>query len=136
MNYTYSLSHDDLVVETKWLGEMSREIIIAGVENRKDWILENCEKAPLILLSDYTNAILDKLTSSDLEAIADRFRGIQDLFPGVNWISIMPTDLKYGIARTWQAYAELIFFSDTHVVKNRAEAEEIISNVLESSSRG
>ncbi len=40
----------------------------------------------------------------------------------------MPTDLKFGLARMWQAYAKELI-SNTHVVRSRDDAEKIISSI-------
>jgi hypothetical protein len=84
MNYAFSFSHDDLVVETRWLGELTGELIAAGVVSRMNWIHENSKKIPLVLLSDYTNADLEKITTSNLRMIASLFRSIMDQSPGIH----------------------------------------------------
>jgi hypothetical protein len=92
MNYTFSLSPDNLVVETRWLGDLTREIIAAGVVSRMNWIHDNSDTIPRIQFSDYRDANLKDLSASDLKMIATMFRGIDDQFPGAHWISVMNTD--------------------------------------------
>lgn len=129
MNYTFSLSHDGKVIETKWIGELTGEIIAMGFDERNTWIEKNVKETPLVLLSDYSEADVEKVTAEGLRLVASLFRGFEDNYPGVLWISIMPTDLKFGLARMWQAYAEKIF-SNTHVVRSRDDAEKIISSII------
>ena len=129
MNYLFSLSDDGLVVETKWVGALTGEIIATGVEERKAWIEANAKGEPRILLSDYTEADVDQLTTEGLRLIASKFKGVQERMPHIHWISIVPTDAKYGLARMWQVYAEE-HFKNSHVVRNRTEADKLIASLI------
>ncbi|MBT8490361.1 MAG: hypothetical protein KJN62_04880 [Deltaproteobacteria bacterium] len=129
MNYSFSLSHDGKVIETKWMGNLTGEIIATGSDKRKTWIEKNTKEIPLVLLSDYTEADVEKVTADGLRIVASRFRGIEDNYPGVYWIAIMPTDLKFGLARMWQSFADELF-SNTHVVRSRDDAEKLISSFI------
>ena len=129
MNYSFSLSHDGKVIETRWFGKLTGEIIAMGFDDRNIWIEKNAKETPLVLLSDYVEADVEKLTADGLLLVASRFQGFEDNYPGVHWISIVPTDLKFGLARMWKAYAEDLF-SNTHVVRSRDEAEQIISSII------
>ena len=129
MNYSFSLSHDGKVIETKWFGQLTGEIIAMGFDDRNTWIEKNAKETPLVLLSDYFEADVEKVTADGLRLVALRFRGFEENYPEVHWISIVPTDLKFGLARMWQAYAEELF-SNTHVVRSRDDAEEIISSII------
>jgi hypothetical protein len=129
MNYTFSLSHDGKVIKTKWIGQLTGEIIAMGFDERNTWIEKSAKETPLVLLSDYSEADVEKVTAEGLRLVASRFQGFEDNYPGVRWISIMPTDLKFGLARMWQAYAEKLF-SNTYVVRSRDDAEKIISSII------
>jgi hypothetical protein len=128
MNYSFSLSHDGKVIETKWFGKLTGEIIAMGFDDRNTWIEKNAKETPLVLLSDYIEADVEKVTADGLRLVASRFRGFEDNYPEVHWISIVPTDLKFGLARMWQVYAEELI-SNTHVVRSRDDAEKIISSI-------
>lgn len=132
MNYSFSLSHDGKVIETKWFGKLTGEIIAMGFDDRNTWIEKNVKETPIVLLSDYSEADVNKVTADGLRLVASRFRGFEDHYPGVYWISIVPTNLKFGLARMWQAYAEELF-SNTHVVRSRDDAEKIISSIISKS---
>ena len=129
MNFTFSLSHNNLVVETRWSGALTSEIISAGIVSHNNWAIKNSDKLPLVLLFDYSQADLTNVTENDLHNIADRFRGLDNLFPDANWVAIMPSDVKYPIVRLWQTFADT-FCNNSLVVRNRPEAEKIISSVL------
>ncbi len=133
MNFDFSLTHDNLVVETLWFGDLTYEIIVAGVVSQNQWILINSDKLPLVLVSDYTKASLNDITETDLQAIADQFHGIEDLFPNMTWIVIMPGNVKYAIVRLWIEHAESLF-TNAHIVNSKSNANDIISNVLNSFS--
>ena len=133
MNYSFSLSHDGKVIETKWFGKLTGEIIAMGFDDRNTWIEKNTKETPLVLLSDYFEADVEKVTADGLRFVASRFRGFEDKYPGIHWISIVPTDLKFGLARMWQSYAEELF-SNTHVVRSRDDAEEIIFSIISRST--
>jgi hypothetical protein len=128
MYYSFSLSHDGKVIETKWFGKLTGEIIAKGFDDRDTWIEKNAKETPLVLLSDYFEAV-EKVTAEGLRMAASRFRGFGDNYPEVHWISIVPTDLKFGLARMWQTYAEELI-SNTHVVRTRDDAEQIISSII------
>jgi hypothetical protein len=128
MNYSFSLSHDGKVIETKWFGKLTGEIIAKGFDDRDTWIEKNAKETPLVLLSDYFEAV-EKVTAEGLRLAASRFRGFEDNYPEVHWISIVPTDLKFGLARMWQTYAEELI-SNTHVVRTSDDAEQIISSII------
>jgi len=134
MNYSFSLSHDGKVIETKWFGKLTGEIIALGYGDRNTWILKNAKETPLVMLSDYCEAEVEEVTADGLQLVASRFRGFGDTYPGAHWISIVPTDLKYGLARMWQTFAEEIF-SNTHVVRSREDAEKIISSIISGSKK-
>jgi len=129
MNYTFSLSHYGKVVETKWIGKLTGEIIAMGFDERNTWIEKSAKETLLVLLSDYSEADVEKVTAEGLRLVASRFQGFEDNYPGVCWISIMPTDLKFGLARMWQSYAEKLF-SNTHVVRSRDDVGKIISSSI------
>lgn len=129
MNYSFALSYDGKVVETKWIGKLTGEIIAMGFDARNSWIEKNTNEIPLILLSDYIEADPENVTADGLRLVASRFRGIEKKYPEVHWISIMPTDLKFGLARMWQVYVEGLF-SNTHVVRSRGDAKELICSVI------
>ena len=131
MNFKFSLTHNNLAAETQWYGDLTYEIIVAGVASQNQWILNNSDKLPLVLVFDYTKASLKNVTETDLQAFADQFHGIEDLFPDITWIAIMPSNVKYDIVRLWIEHAESLF-SNAHVVRNRPKANDIISNVLNS----
>ena len=133
MNYSFSLSHDGKVIETKWFGQLTGEIIAMGFDDRNTWIEKNAKETPLVLLSDYFEADVEKVTADGLRFVASRFRGFEDKYPGIHRISIVPTDLKFGLARMWQSYAEELF-SNTHVVRSRDDAEEIIFSIISRST--
>jgi hypothetical protein len=129
MNYSFSLSHDGKVIKTKWFGILTGEIIAMGFDDRNTWIEGNATETPLVLLSDYFEADVEKLTADGLRLVASRFRDFEDNYPGVHWISIVPTDLKFGLARMWQAYVAGVF-SNTHVVRSRDDAGKIIFSII------
>lgn len=129
MNYSFSLSNDGKVIETKWFGKLTGKIIAMGFDDRNTWIEKNAKETPLAMLSDYSEANVEKVTADELHSVASLFQGFEDNYPGVFWISIVPTDLKFGLARVWQAYAQDIF-SNTHVVRSRDEADTIISSII------
>ena len=129
MNYSFSLSHDGKVIETKWFGKLTGEIIAMGFDDRNTWLEKNTKETPLVLLSDYFEADVKKVTADGLHLVASRLRGFEDNYPGVHWISIVPTDLKFGLAKMWQAYV-MELFSNTHVVRSRDDAEKIISSII------
>ena len=131
MNYSFSLSHEGKVIETKWFGKLTGQIIAKGFDDRNIWIEKNAEETPLVFLSDYAETDVKELTGDGLRFVASRFRGFEDMYPGVHWISIVPTDVKYGLARMWQSYAEEVF-SNTHVVRSRDDAEKFISSIISS----
>ena len=130
MNFTFSLAHDNLVATTHWAGEMNYEIIAAGIVRQNQWILENSNRLPLVLVSDFTDASLSGITDEDLERIAEQFQGSEDLFPDMTWIAVMPKEVKYDTVRLWLEHAEAMF-QEQHVVKNQAQAEAIITEMLE-----
>lgn len=129
MNFKFSLTHNNLAAETQWCGDLTYEIIVAGVASQNQWILNNSDKLPLVLVSDYTKASLNNVTETDLQAISDQFHGVEDLFPDMTWIVIMPSNVKYDIVRLWIGHAESLF-TNAHVVRNKSKANDIISNVL------
>ena len=129
MNYSFSLSHDGKVIETRWFGKLTGEIIAMGFDDRNIWIEKNAKETPLVLLSDYIEADVEEVTAEGLRLVASRFEGFEDNYPGIHWISIVPTDLKFGLARMWKAYAEELF-SNTHVVRSHDDAEKIISSII------
>lgn len=129
MNYSFSLSHDGKVIETKWFGKLTGQIIAMGFNDRTAWIERNAKEPPLIFLSDYVEAEVEQVTADGLYLVASQFEGFEDKYPEAHWISIMPTDLKYGLARMWQSYAEKLF-SNTHIVRFHNEAEKIISSII------
>jgi len=132
MNYSFSLIHEGKVIETKWFGKLTGEIIAMGFDNRNTWVEKNKKETPLVLLSDYSEADVENLTADGLQLVASRFQGFEDNYPGVHWISIVPTDMKFGLARMWQAYAEE-HFSNTHVVRSCDDAGKIIFSIISSS---
>ena len=133
MNFAFSLTHKNFVVETQWVGELTGEIISTGVISHNNWIINNSDRLPLVLLFDFTKANLNNVTETDLQNITSRFSGIEDMFPGVNWIGIMPKDVKYSTVRMWLVHAEN-FSQNSHVVSNRPNAMKIISGVINSYS--
>lgn len=129
MNFSFFLIHDNLVVETLWFGDLTGEIIVAGVIRHNNWIIKNSDTLPLVLLFDFTKASLEKVSEMDLQIIKDHFRGLENVFPGVNWIGIMPSDVKYSTVKMWLDHAENIP-NNSYIVKNRLHAEDIILSIL------
>ncbi len=133
MNYAFSLTHNNLAAETQWHGELTHEIIVAGNVKQNQWILNNSDKLPLVLVSDYTNASLDNVTESELHTIAEQFEGEKELFPDMTWIVIMPENVTYDIVRLWIEHAEHLY-CNAHVVRSKSRADELIAEVLDSFS--
>ena len=133
MDFKFSLTDNNLTAEIQWYGNLSYEIIVAGIVGQNQWILSNSDKLPLVLVSDYTKASLNNVTKTDLHAIANQFHGEEELFPDMTWIAIMPSNVKYDIVQSWIDHAESMF-SNAHVVRSRSMADDIISNVLSSFS--
>jgi hypothetical protein len=129
MNFTFSLTHDNLVAETLWSGELTCEIISAGLLCQNQWIICNSDKLPLVLVSDYSKANLNNVTENDLKALSEHFSVEESLFPDVNLILIMPHHVRYNIVRLWIDFSESIV-SKAHVVGNYSRARDIISTVL------
>ena len=129
LNYKFSLTHDNLVAETQWFGDLTYKIIVDGIISQNQWFLVNSDKFPLVLVSDYTQANLNNVTQTDLQKIADQFRGEDDLFPDMTWIAIMPSDVKFEIVRLWQEHADSLY-RNPNVVRNWTLAKNIISDVL------
>ena len=129
MNFKFSLTHNNLVAETSWSGDLTCEIISAGLLSQNQWIVSNSDKLPLILVSDYSKANLNNVTENDLKSIADQFSGEESLFPGTSFILIMPQHIKYGIARLWIDHAESIF-SNAYVVNSYSRVKDIVSSIL------
>ena len=129
MHFKFSLTHKNLVAESLWSGELTYEIMVEGIIEQNKWILQNSDKFPLVLVSDYSKANLNNITETDLQKIADQFHGEADLFPDMAWIAVMPGDVKYEIVRLWLEHAESLF-RDSHVVKNPSMAKDIISDLL------
>lgn len=129
MNCTFTLAHGNLVVEAAWFGKLTYEIIVDGLISQNQWIIKNSDKFPLALVSDYTNANLNNITEADLQGISDQFQGEGELFPDMAWIAVMPGDVKYEIVRLWLEHADS-WCRDSHVVKDRAKAENIVSEIL------
>lgn len=130
MNFTFSLARDNLVATTHWEGELDYEAVVAGTIRQNQWIIENSTRLPLVLVSDFTGANINGLTGEDLQQIASQFYGEEDLFPGVTWIAVMPKEVRYDIVRLWLEHAESMF-QNSHVVKNQAQADIIIDEILE-----
>lgn len=130
MKYSFSSSHNGKVIETKWIGALTGEIIKKGVIDRETWIENNTKCTPLVLLSNYAEADLKKTTSEELRLVRSQFREIKNKYPEAHWISIMPADLRYGIAGMWQVFADKVF-TNTHVAGSRDEAERLISSIIE-----
>ena len=133
MNYSFSKSHNDFVVETEWAGELTGEILSDGVVSHNNWAITHTIQLPLVLLFDFTNATLDKVSGNDLQSIASFFSGMEDMFPGVHWICIMPKDVQYSVVKMWIDITEKIF-NHSHVVHNRQHAEKIIKEIIDSYS--
>ena len=133
MNFVFSLTHHSFVVETRWFGDLTGEIIVAGVVSHNNWIIENSGKLPLALFFDFTKAKLDKVSETELQTVTSYFNGIEDIFPGVNWVGVMPRDVKFSTVRMWLTHAENIS-NNSHVVRNRSNAIEIISSIINSYS--
>ena len=129
MNFKFSLTHNNLVAETHWFGDLTYDIIAAGFASQNQWIMNNSNILPLIIVSDYSKASLGNLTKNDLQSIADQYNGIESLFPDMNWIAILPDSVDYSIVRLWLDHAESLF-SNAHVVRSCSRAKDIISNVL------
>lgn len=129
MNFKFSLAHNNLVVETLWFGDLTYEIIADGLVRQNQWIFNNSNKLPLIMISDYSKASLNNVTESDLQIIADQYYGIENLFPDISWIAIMPEGVDFRTVRLWLDHAESLFIN-SHVVRNWPIAKDIISNVL------
>lgn len=129
MNFTFSLTHDNLVAETTWSGDLTCEIISAGLLRQNQWIISNSDKLPVVLVSDYSKANLNNVTESDLKSIADQFDGEESLFPDVNLILVMPQHVRYSIVRLWLDFSESIV-SNAHVVSSYSRARDIITSVL------
>ena len=128
MNYRFSSSFNGKVVETKWLGKLTDEIIEMGIKDRESWIKKNTFEKPKFLVSDYTDANVEQITITGLRRQAKLFKDLQDNYPGIQWIAITPTVLQFGLARMWQVFVEDVL-SKTYVVKSHFEAEEIIAQI-------
>jgi hypothetical protein len=129
MNFEFRELYNGDVVETKWLGELTEDILAVGAKDRMSWIEETCVKKPLILLSDYEEANLEKITTSDIRKLASAFSGIDEKFPNIQWITIMSSTLNFGLARQWKVFSSE-YMKDTHIVRDRASAEKLIDELL------
>ena len=129
MNFQFSLTHNNLVAETLWSGDLTYEIFAAGLVSQNQWIINNSDKLPLVLVSNFSKANLNKVTENDLQTIVEQYHGIEDLFPGMHWVAIMPDRVEYRIVRLWLDYAEYLF-SKAHVVRGYMRAKETIAIIL------
>ena len=129
MNYSFSSSHDGKVIETKWMGTLTGATIAKAAVDREIWIEKNIKGTPLILISNYVEAELEEAASEALSLDTSQFREIENKYPKVHWISIMPFGLRCGFARMWQIFADEVF-TKTHVFRSRDEAEELISSII------
>jgi len=129
MNCKFSLTHNNLVAETEWSGDLTHDIMVAGIVQQNQWIIAHSDKLPLVLVSDYTKANLESVTAADLQSIADQFHGAADLFPDMAWIAIMPRDITYDMVRLWLEHAESLY-DDSYVVNDRSKVKNIVSDLL------
>ena len=131
MNYSFSMSDNNCVVETKWTGELTGGILSDGILSHNNWAITSSTKLPLVLLFDFTEASLDKVSEDDLQSISTLFSGMEDMFPGVHWICVMPKHVQYDTARMWLEHADKIF-DKSHVVNSRSLAEKLIRDIIDS----
>ena len=75
MNFKFSLTNNNFAAEIRWYGNLSYEIIVDGIVSQNQWVISNSDRLPLVFVSDYTEANLNNVTATDLQAIADQFHG-------------------------------------------------------------
>jgi len=96
----------------------------------KHGLKKHTRATPIVLLSNYAEAGLEKLKSEGLNSDIFQFREIENKYPKVHFITIMPKDLKYGFSKMWQTFAGEVY-TNTHFVKSREDAEDLISSIIE-----
>lgn len=133
MNFNFSLTHNNLVVETYWEGNLKIEDLVTGIVQHNNWVIQNAEKLPLVLIFDFTKADLGCLSETDLQNLASHFEGIESMFPGVSWIAVMPREIKYQAVRMWLEYVEHIP-CNAMVVRSLQNAHALISDITRAHS--
>lgn len=131
MPYSITYNKDDGGVITNYFGIINGESIIDATKER--FASTRDIKSYRYFLSDYTEVTDFNISSETVKKSAQLALKFSKINPHLHLVIVMPTELKYGIARMWQGYAnDDVTGWKTKVVKTRLEATKWIEENLNS----
>ena len=131
MPYSITYNKDDGGVITNYSGILNGESIINATKERLASTRDI--KSYRYFLSDYSEVTDFNVSSKTVQKSAQLALQFSKIIPKLHLVIIMPTDLKYGIARMWQSYAtDEVTGWKTKVVKTRKQATKWIEENLNS----
>lgn len=127
MSYDLIFLDDECGTITEYHGVLTSEIIRKCTKERYSSNERN--KKFKYILNDYTDVTASDITPDDVRAVAKMAIEVSKYNKNIAIVGIVPTDLKFGMARMWQAYAEKTNWNSL-TVRSRADGEEWLEKQL------
>ncbi len=119
MPYEISIENEGAKITTRYYGELTTAEIYAAYDER---FTDSAKiKKYELIINDYTEVSGVMLDGLDVSRLAKTYLDAAIYKSKVLVVSIMPTDLQYGLGRMWQGYAYEIPWEET-IVRTRQEA--------------
>lgn len=130
MNSKFSteLIYHQLAIHSKFHGDINREDIICAIQDWKQLLLDNISIQFLVF--DYADAKMTTITTMDVQTIANMTTEITDIKKDIVLIGVFCDDLEFGLARMWEAYAELND-NQAHILRNIDDVQQVFSDYEE-----
>ncbi len=104
MSYSIIYNKEDGGVLTQYTGSLSDEELLKSAKERTQFVSK--VKLYRYLLSDFTEVDDFNVTSEGIRATAEIAKKMLQINDRILVSVILPTDVKYGVGRIFQAYAD------------------------------
>ena len=128
MSYKITYQEYDGGVVTVYRGTVTDKEMVNSANERIT--PTNKVKSYKYLLSDFTNVDDFKITTNGIKAVANISNLMFQLNANILVVIVVPSDLKYGMGRMWQAYTCVDDENKTQIARTRDEAIEWLKQNL------
>ena len=128
MNYELTFQDEEFGTITEYYGALTKEILFKCTKER--YSSKNRNENYKYIINDYTNVTSIEISSDAVKIVAQMAIDVSKYNKNIVIAGVTPSDLEFGLARMWQAYADETGWK-SHVFRSRAEAEEWVKKELQ-----
>ena len=127
MSYDLIFQDEEFGTITEYYGVLTDEILLKCTKER--YSSKNRNENYKYILNDYTNVTSMEISTDTVEIVSQMAIEVSKYNKNIIIVAVTPTDLEFGLARMWQAYADETGW-ESKVCRSREEAEDWVQKEL------